>query len=121
QEKEEWFSGLHLDETYTRLEKLIILCLHHLIRENSIEISYKTLFVLSSTKGNISILNNPNFNFPKERAYLNSLTAKVETYFSLPNTIQIVSNACISGSLAIEYAKRWMEMGEYENAIVIGA
>jgi 3-oxoacyl-[acyl-carrier-protein] synthase-1 len=121
QEKEEWFSVLHLDETYTRLEKLIILCLHHLIHENSIEISDKTLFVLSSTKGNISILDNPNFNFPKERAYLNSLTAKVETYLSLPNPIQIVSNACISGSLAIEYAKRWMEIGEYENAIVIGA
>lgn len=121
QEKEEWFSGLHLDETHTRLEKLIILCLHHLIRENSNEISDKTLFVLSSTKGNISILDNPNFNFPKERAYLNSLSAKVEAYFSLPNPIQIVSNACISGSLAIEYAKRWMEMGEYENAIVLGA
>lgn len=121
EEKEEWFSHLNLDESYTRLEKLIILCLKNLLETNSIEISNQTLIVLSSTKGNISILDNPKFNFPKERAYLNSLTQKIEDYFQIPNPIHTVSNACISGSLAIEYAKRWIQMGRFENAIVIGA
>lgn len=121
QEKEEWLKGLNLDESYTRLEKLVILCLTQLIEENSLNLSDKTLVVLSSTKGNISILNNPKLNYPKERAYLNSLTKKIEDYFQLRNPILIVSNACISGSLAIEFAKRQMELGEFENAIVIGA
>lgn len=121
QEKEEWFSRLNLDDSYTRLEKLVILCLKNLIKSNQLKISDKTLVVLSSTKGNISVLGNPNQKFPRERAYLTSLTQKIESYFKIPNAIQIVSNACISGSLAIEYAKRWIQMGVYEDAIVIGA
>jgi 3-oxoacyl-[acyl-carrier-protein] synthase-1 len=121
QEKENWFSVLNLDDTYTRLEKLVILCLTNLIQQNNIQITDKTLIVLSSTKGNISILDNPNLNFPRERAYLTSLTQKIESYYNLKNSIQIVSNACISGSLAIEYARRWMLAGKYENAIVLGA
>lgn len=119
--KEKWFSGLNLDETYTRLEKLIILCVQKLITENQIEISEKTLFVLSSTKGNISLLENLNLNFPNERALLTSLTEKVEHYFKLNNKIHIISNACISGSLAIEFARRLLQTDVYENAIVIGA
>lgn len=121
EEKDEWFSHLNLDDSYTRLEKLIILCLKNLFESNQLKISDKTLIVLSSTKGNISVLDNPNQNFPRERAYLTSLTQKIESYFQIPNPIQIVSNACISGSLAIEYAKRWIQLGVYEDAIVIGA
>ncbi len=121
EEKEEWFAGLNLDESFTRLEKLIILCLNELISNENIQISERTLIVLSSTKGNISVLENPEFNFSNERALLTSLTQKIENYFALKNKIQIVSNACISGSLAIEFAKRLLQSDEFENAIVIGA
>ncbi len=121
EEKDEWFSGLNLDESFTRLEKLIILCLNELFSQNNIQPTEKTLFILSSTKGNISILENPEFNFPNERALLTSLTRQIEDYFKLKNKIQIVSNACISGSLAIEYAKRLLQSDEYDDAIVIGA
>ena len=121
EEPENWFDGLNLDKTYTRLEKLVILCLNNLISDNNIKLNKKTLAVLSSTKGNISVLENPNFNFLNERALLTSLTQKIENYFNLKNKIQIVSSACISGSLAIEFARRLLQSGEYENAIVIGA
>lgn len=121
EEKDEWFSGLNLDKSFTRLEKLIILCLNNLISNSNIQLRERTLVVLSSTKGNISILENPNFNFPNERALLTSLTQKIEFYFQLKNPIQIVSNACISGSLAIEYAKRLLQTDQFEDAIVIGA
>lgn len=121
QENENWFEGLNLDETFSRLEKLIILCVQKLMEENQIQISDKTLFVLSSTKGNISVLENPDANFPKERALLTSLTNKIENHFKLNNKIQIISNACISGSLAIEFARRLLQNEKYENAVVIGA
>lgn len=121
EEQDEWFSNLNLDESYTRLEKLIILCVQNLIQENKIQITEKTLFVLSSTKGNISVLENPNSNFSKDRALLTSLTQKIESYFGLKNKIQIVSNACISGSLAIEFARRNLQNDQFENAVVIGA
>ncbi len=121
QEKEGWFSSLNLNENHTRLEKLMILCIQNLIKENQIEVSDRTLFILSSTKGNISIMENPEFNFPNESALLTSLTKKIEGYFKLKNKIQIVSNACISGSLAIEYARRLLQSDEFENAIIVGA
>ncbi len=121
EEKDEWFAGLNLNESFTRLEKLIILCLSNLISNENITLTEKALFVLSSTKGNVSVLENPAFDFSKERALLTSLTQQIEEYFQLKNKIQIVSNACISGSLAIEYAKRLLQSDQFENAIVIGA
>lgn len=121
EEKEEWFDRLNLNETFTRLEKLIVLCLRDLISTQNIQPDGRTLFVLSSTKGNISVLENPNLNFPNERALLTSLTKKIEDYFELEKAIQIVSNACISGSLAIEYARRLLQSEKYDDAIVIGA
>jgi len=121
EENDQWFSGLNLNESFTRLEKLIILCLNELISKENIQISERTLIVLSSTKGNISVLGNPEFNFPNERSLLTSLTQKIEDYFQLKNKIQIVSNACISGSLAIEFARRLLQNDDFDDAIVIGA
>ena len=121
EENDQWFAGLNLDESFTRLEKLIILCLKNLISKTNVQLTEKTLVVLSSTKGNISVLDNPEFNFPNDRATLNSLTGKIENYFELKNPVQIVSNACISGSLAIEFARRLLQSEQYENAVVVGA
>src|SRR5690606_38615608 len=121
EENDEWFSDLNLNESFTRLEKLIILCLNELISKENIQISERTLIVLSSTKGNISVLENPEFNFPNERSLLTSLTQKIEDYFNLKSKIQILSNACISGSLAIEFTKRLLQNEDFDDAIVIGA
>src|SRR5690606_29536694 len=113
EENDEWFTGLNLDESFTRLEKLIILCLKNLVSNENIKLTEKTLVVLSSTKGNISILENPAFNFPNERALLTSLTGKIENYFELKNPVQIISNACISGALAIEFARRLLQSDQF--------
>src|SRR5690606_32005482 len=98
-EEKNW-EGLIADESFTRLEKLIVLCLKNLLSNESIKLTEKTLLVLSSTKGNISILGNPDSEFSNDRALLTSLTQKIEKYFELKQSIQIISNACISGSLA---------------------
>lgn len=108
-------------ESSTRLEQLIIISLQNLIQQNEIPLDEKTLIVLSTTKGNISHLHNPDSKFNKERTYLTSLTHQIEHYFNLKNKILIVSNACISGSLAIEIARRQLQSETYERAIVIGA
>lgn len=105
----------------TRLEQLIILSIQNLIHQNEIPLDEKTLIVLSTTKGNISHLHNPDSKFGKERTYLTSLTKQIENYFNLKSKILIVSNACISGSLAIEIARRQLQSETYERAIVIGA
>lgn len=108
-------------EIFTRLEQLIILCVQNLIQQHDIQVNDKTLIVLSTTKGNIAHLHNPDSKFGKERTYLNSLTHQIENYFNLKNKILIISNACISGSLAIEFARRMLQTDLYDDAIVIGA
>lgn len=119
-EEKNW-EGLIADESFTRLEKLIVLCLKDLISKKNVQLTEKTLVILSSTKGNISVLGNPNSEFSNDRALLTSLTQKIENYFELKQPIQILSNACISGSLAIEYARILLQSDSYENAIIIGA
>ncbi len=105
---------------YTRLEKLIIYSIQSLIQENSIELDEKTLVVLSSTKGNISLLNQEQ-EFSSDRIYLSVMAKEIQEYFKLKNDIIIVSNACISGSLAISVAQGLLQSSRYEKAIVVGA
>lgn len=112
---------IHEPERFTRLEKLIILCVRNLVRNHQIPMNEKTLFVLSTTKGNVSHLHNPGSIFGKERTYLTALTQVIENHFHLKNKILIISNACISGSLAIEVARRQLQNDQYERAVVIGA
>src|SRR5690606_31653060 len=76
-EEKNW-EGLIADETFTRLEKLIVLCLKDLISKENLQLNEKTLVVLSSTKGNISVLENPNSEFSNDRALLTSLTQKIQ-------------------------------------------
>ncbi len=105
---------------YTRLEKLIIYSIQSLIRENTIELDEKTLVVLSSTKGNISLLNQEQ-GFSPDRIYLSVMAKEIQEYFKLKNEVIIISNACISGSLAISVAQNLLQSSQYERAIVVGA
>lgn len=121
EENEDWKKEINSKENYTRLESLILICLQNLLKNSELKFSEKTIFVLSSTKGNVSILENPDAEFPNERAYLTSLTQQIETYFGLNKKLHIVSNACISGSLSIEYARRLLQLDAFDHAIIIGA
>ncbi|HTE24292.1 beta-ketoacyl-[acyl-carrier-protein] synthase family protein [Flavitalea sp.] len=82
----------------------------------------KTVFIISSTKGNIAMVEKPE----SERVSAETISlyhsAKiVATHFDNRNLPLVVSNACISGVLAILTAKRLIESGAYEHAIVAGA
>ena len=105
---------------YTRLEKMIIYSIQSLIEKDSVELDDKTLVVLSSTKGNISLLDQKQ-GFPQERVYLSVLAEQIQEYFQLKNTIVTLSNACISGSLAVSVARDLLQSPNYEKAIVVGA
>lgn len=114
------FSELPTTEKYTRLEKLAILSVSSALSQSELDpSSEEVLFLISTTKGNISLLDQP-LEFPKERLLLTKLATAVSTYFQ--NTIrpQIISNACISGVLAIIQAKRMLEASAYKHVIVVG-
>jgi 3-oxoacyl-[acyl-carrier-protein] synthase I len=118
------FKKLNPSQKYTRLEQLLILSINDSLTQNkNIDItSSKTLIILSSTKGNIDLLDAGNAkNYDKKRLFLWETGNIIIQYFKNPNKPLIVSNACISGVLAIILGKRMLESGKYDTIIVAGA
>ena len=118
------FSKLNISEAYTRLEKMIILSVTDALNQNkNIDITNdKALLVFSSTKGNIDLLNEEEGKkFDKKRVYLWETANVIARYFKNSNQPIVVSNACISGVLAIILGKRLLEEKRYDTIVVIGA
>lgn len=117
------FSKLNAKGDFTRLEKMVLLSINDCLKQNSnIDItSKKTLLILSTTKGNIDLLD-PTLasKFDKKRVYLWETANVIARHFNNPNKPLIVSNACISGVLAIILAKRLLETNQYDTIIVSG-
>jgi len=106
---------------YTRLERLFILALQRLIDKHDIPLGKDTLVVLSTTKGNIGLLANPASTFPQQRANLNTMAEVIRRHFGFENPFIPISNACISGSLAMSVARRLLRYdSRYKRAIVVG-
>lgn len=118
------FKKLNPAADYTRLEQLLILSIKDSLSQNpAIDIkSPGTLIVLSSTKGNIDLLDKTNSkNYDKKRLFLWETGNIISHYFGNPNKPLIISNACISGVLAIIMAKRLLETDKYNTIVVAGA
>lgn len=103
------------NQDFTRLEKMFLLSLKPLVEKH--QISDETAFILSTTKGNISLLKNQE-TLP-EGVFLSSLAQKIADYFGFKTNPIIVSNACVSGVMAIAVAKNMIHAGKYKDAFVI--
>ncbi len=109
-----------IDKAYTRFEQLIILSVSSALTGLEIDLtSPRTLLILSSTKGNIDLLKD-NKGFPDDRVHLWKSAQEVGHYFNAFHTPLVVSNACVSGVLAIIAAHRLIGQEKYENVIVCG-
>ncbi|MDR6406303.1 MULTISPECIES: beta-ketoacyl synthase N-terminal-like domain-containing protein [Chryseobacterium] len=100
---------------FTRLEKMFLLSLKPLIERHNI--TEETAFILSTTKGNISLLKNQT-TLP-EGVFLSSLAQKIADFFGFKTKPIVVSNACVSGVMAIAIAKNMIQAGKYKNAFVV--
>lgn len=107
---------------YTKLEKLSILSIQDVLNQSGISLTdSKTLLIYSTTKGNIDLLDaSEKHTVSKERAYLSVMANSISNYFKAANKPLVLSNACISGLLAIITAQRLIKAGQYENIIVCG-
>ncbi|NPA08408.1 MAG: beta-ketoacyl synthase [Chlorobi bacterium] len=101
--------------SFTRLEKMFLLSLKPLVEKHSI--SEETAFILSTTKGNISLLKNQE-TLP-ESVFLSNLAQKIADFFGFQTKPIVVSNACVSGVMAISVAKNMILAGKYKDAFVI--
>ncbi|WP_338732101.1 beta-ketoacyl-[acyl-carrier-protein] synthase family protein [Mangrovimonas cancribranchiae] len=117
---EEAFSKVTLKKDYTRLEKMMITSLQDTITQSDIEVNNEKVgLIISTTKGNIDALDTNNA-FPKNRSYLHELGNALTTHFGFKNKAITVSNACVSGVLAIAIAKRYIQQGAYDHVFVVG-
>lgn len=111
----EEFSKNFENQSFTRLEKMILLSLKPLIESHPV--TADTALILSTTKGNVSLLKNQTV-LP-EGAYLAVLAQKIADFFGFKAKSIVVSNACVSGVMAIAVAKNMIQAGQYKDAFVI--
>ncbi|HBG87488.1 MAG TPA: beta-ketoacyl synthase [Marinilabiliaceae bacterium] len=106
---------------FTRFEKFCLLTVTSLLKNSSIDISSPdTIIILSTTKGNIELLESRESYDPR-RLHLWHSAALIAKHFSAYNKPLIISNACVSGVAALVVARRLIESGKYNNAVVVGA
>lgn len=107
---------------YTRLEQLFLLSIQDTLAQTKVDLSSKdSLIIVASTKGNIDLLEkHQQDKFPADRVQLGTMAAQLQEYFNNPNTPLVVCNACISGVLALDVAKRLLQQNLYKNILVTG-
>ncbi|MBU3916111.1 beta-ketoacyl synthase [bacterium] len=115
------FSEVANPKDYTRLEKIAILSIHDALKSFDIRAdSSDTLFMVSTTKGNIDLLTKGRNTFGSDREQLWKAAQIIGSFFNNPNRPVVISNACISGALAITAASRLLETSRYKTVVVVG-
>lgn len=108
---------IEAEEELTAFENICFQALSQLISESKLDPS-KTLLILSTTKGNIDLLEKKQPDHP--RLHLYSVAEFIRQRFEFHRQL-VISNACISGVLAIIIAKRYIQSGKYDDVVVLGA
>ena len=108
---------------YSNFESLLIASVEDAMKETDVDVkSDKTIIIISSTKGNISMLEtNADDAELQKRIALHTSAKIVADHFGFVNPPLVVSNACISGIIAILTGMRLLQSGKYETAVVVGA
>lgn len=76
----------------------------------------ETIFILSTTKGNIELLGQE----ADEKLLLSHSAGLISKALGLQATPIVISHACVSGVIALDYALRLLQSGRYKNVIVTG-
>ena len=111
------YSSKNKVNDFSILEKAAILSIISANKEATIDLSNeRTLFILSTTKGNVDSLKENNGN----RKFLWRTAEIIIDYFGNKTPPMIVSNACISGAAAQIDAMRVLQSGKYDDVVVVG-
>lgn len=104
-------------ETLSPFEQMCIYAVKEALSVTQVDIkSDDCILVISTTKGNIEWLGQKE----DERISLHSSAQVIAGYFKVKHKPVVVSNACISGSLALITGKRLLENGRYKHAVIVG-
>lgn len=106
---------------YTIFESIVIRSVEDAISRAGVDVtSPRTVFILSTTKGNVDELASE---AGRDGEYLSpgATAKKIALHFNIPTEPIVVCNACISGVTAQLLADRLISSGHYDNAVVCGA
>lgn len=118
---EQAFAQISNEQQLTRFEKLAILSVYKACWDIDIDLAANTtLFVLSTTKGNVGLLDTNENNFSNDALFLSYSAKVIAQFFGNKNNPITISNACISGVSAQIVAKRLLHTGKYKHAVVVG-
>jgi 3-oxoacyl-[acyl-carrier-protein] synthase-1 len=111
------------DESRTFFEQIVYESAREAIQHSNIDPKdKKTGFILSSTKGNISLIENlPDDSIPAKRISLNTSADIVAGALGFTSEPLVVSHACISGLLAMITGMRLIQSGLYDHLVITGA
>lgn len=113
----EAMEALFPEKKYSFFEKMCLYAVQNAVNLSNVNTRYdQCLFLLSTTKGNISSLSEDGIS----QQSLFESAQRIAQYFNNPNRPLFVSNACISGVLALILAKDYIESGKYKDVVVIG-
>lgn len=99
-------------EGFSRLEKMLLLAIFPIF--NYIKITPRTAFILSTTKGNISALAKGD-----TTPLLSATAQKIADVIGITTTPIVVSNACVSGAMALSVADSLLKTDSYDSALVL--
>jgi 3-oxoacyl-[acyl-carrier-protein] synthase-1 len=120
----EEFGKISAPNGFTNLEKAATLSVSYANQEAKIDLSSeKVIFILSTTKGNVQLLDKKGGRGPTAptQIYLWHSAKQISRFFENPNTPIVVSTACISGAAAQIAALRALQSARYDYAVVVGA
>lgn len=100
----------------TRFEKICIEAAKVAVQGLALS-TERTLLILSTTKGNVELIEE---NPTHPRVALHESATFIAKELGLKNNI-VVSNACISGVLALIVGKRFLSTNQYDHVLIIGA
>lgn len=108
---------------YTKFEQMLIASISDALTNSGVDAADKrTVLIISTTKGNISLLETGSAGQQlKDRVALPHSATLIGEYFNFINRPVVVSNACISGLLALLTGLRLIQSGQYDHAVVAGA
>lgn len=116
-----FYAGMVEAETFfipglTKFESLLATSVEKANVNGQVNLSSSdTLFIFSTTKGNIDHLETG------LRLKISEACDQVIRHFGNSNKPILVSNACISGTLALLIGKRYIDNGRYKNVLICGA
>ncbi len=108
------FSALGLRGQFSPLAKTLLLAVAPLLEDLSPD--QRTLLILSTTKGDIDQLHPKN-----PLPYLQELAQTIAHTIGLNTTPLVVSNACVSGAMALSVAQRLLYAGSFDKVLVLAA